>query len=174
MKNNQKEIYLAGGCFWGVEGYFQKVDGIVETTVGYANGTKENPSYEDACSGEFGFAEVAHVVFGSEQLSVEELLMHFLRIVDPYSVNRQGNDVGLQYRSGIYYADEALGEEVKQTIQRAPHAEDFVIEIEPLNNFYAAEEYHQDYLIKNPTGYCHVNLATANDSLPSSIEHFEK
>lgn len=166
---HEQEIYLAGGCFWGVEAYFQKVDGVIATTSGYANGTKENPSYEEVCTGRYGFTETVRVVFNEQQVTLEQILMHYLRIIDPYAVNKQGNDRGVQYRTGIYYKTEELGHAVKELVQQVPDAINFNIEIEPLKNFYAAENDHQDYLMKNPLGYCHVNLAQADEPLPKTI-----
>src|SRR5690554_973567 len=101
----RKEIWLAGGCFWGVEAYFSRVRGVVATTAGYANGEKENPTYEEVCSGTTGHAETVHVVYDPEVISLAQLLQYFFQIIDPTARNRQGNDVGSQYRSGVYYRD---------------------------------------------------------------------
>ncbi|WP_018659330.1 peptide-methionine (S)-S-oxide reductase MsrA [Allofustis seminis] len=174
MHERQQTIYLAGGCFWGVEGYFQRVAGVIDTMVGYANGTKAHATYQEVCSGAYHFAETVRVVYDIEAITTEEILMHFLRIVDPYSINQQGNDRGVQYRSGIYYESAVLGEEVKSLMKKAPNAEKFVIEIKPLTNFYPAEDAHQDYLKKNPTGYCHISLISAKEPLPVAIDQFKR
>lgn len=153
-----KVIYLAGGCFWGVEEYFSRLKGSIATEVGYANGSTENPAYEDLKQGRADHAETLRLVYDDAILPLPKILEHFLRFVDPYSIDRQGHDVGHQYRSGIYtnsqqerdfitnYLNEKVGHEHK-------------IAVMPLINFFPAEEYHQDYLKKNPHGYCHVNLS---------------
>jgi peptide methionine sulfoxide reductase msrA/msrB len=167
-KNNkdQQTIYFAGGCFWGVEGYFKRVDGVIDTQTGYANGNKENPTYKEVINNS-GHAETVKIVYDENVISLEELLLHFLRIVDPYSINRQGNDFGIQYRSGIYYTTEEQKTRVKRVIERFEEREGrkTAIEILSLEGFYDAEEYHQDYLDKNPNGYCHIPLNTADDPL---------
>ncbi|MDR0905332.1 MAG: peptide-methionine (R)-S-oxide reductase MsrB [Oscillospiraceae bacterium] len=153
-----KIIYLAGGCFWGVEKYIALIPGVVNTSVGYANGNTENPSYEDVCRRGTGHAETVEVTYDEKVLPLTRLLDLYAEVIDPTSVNRQGGDVGTQYRTGVYYTDEAdaaiirgwlvlLGESLT-----APVA----VECEQLWNFYVAEEYHQDYLDKNPNGYCHI------------------
>lgn len=163
-KDNLKEIYLAGGCFWGLEGFIKKLPGVYDTDVGYANGNTKNPSYEDVCQKNTGHAETVHVYYDPSVLSLDNLIKGFFKVVDPTSLNRQGNDRGSQYRSGIYYTDPAdLG-----TIQNAvdeeqkKHEQKIVAEILPLDNYYLAEDYHQDYLDKNPSGYCHINLNEAD------------
>jgi peptide methionine sulfoxide reductase msrA/msrB len=159
-------IYFAGGCFWGVEGYFKRVDGVVETQAGYANGLTENPTYSEVINGS-GHAETVKVDYNENVVSLEELILHFLRTIDPYSVDRQGNDVGGQYRSGIYYTTQEQAERVKRVIQTFEEKEGrkTAIEIASLQAFYDAEDYHQDYLDKNPYGYCHIDLNTADDPL---------
>ena len=153
----RKTIYLAGGCFWGVEAYFKRQKGVVETTVGYCNGTTAFPKYEDLKSGKASHAETVKIVYDDQMISLETLLVHYLRFVDPYSVDRQGEDEGHQYRSGVYYCDllDGIGAESFFSGRLEPG---WKIEIKQMNNFYPAEEYHQDYLDKNPGGYCHVNL----------------
>lgn len=158
-----KKIWLAGGCFWGVEGYFQQLQGVVDTTVGYGQGQTVNPSYQQVCSGQTGHTEVCEVVYDQTKITLSKILEHFFRIIDPTSLNRQGPDRGTQYRSGIYYTeeqDEAVIKDVLQRVQES-YKQPVVVEVEPLQTFYAAEEYHQDYLKKNPHGYCHVDLALA-------------
>ena len=157
-----KEIWLAGGCFWGVQAFFSRVYGVAEATAGYANGQTENPTYEEVCSGRTGHAETVHLRYDPDLVTLTSLLHHFFRIIDPTTLNRQGNDRGVQYRSGIYYRD-AEDLPVIQAVIAAVQPEyrqPIVTEVLPLANFYPAEEYHQDYLDKNPGGYCHVDFST--------------
>lgn len=156
-----KTIYLAGGCFWGMEKYFSLVRGVLSTLVGYANGTKDNPSYEDLKKGRDDAAETLKIEYDENVVSLEKLLELFLRAVDPYSVNKQGEDEGIQYRSGIYYLDEKDKEIIINYFHRI-NLQNYAIEVLPLNRFFKAEEYHQDYLNKNPQGYCHINIALLN------------
>lgn len=154
-----KEIYLAGGCFWGVQAYFDRMLGVVYTNVGYANGESDETDYYSI--DETGHAETIYVVYDPEVLSLKELLGYYYGIIEPTVLNRQGNDVGIQYRTGIYYADEADLETIQMATseEQMKHPEPIVTEIEPLKNYVLAEEYHQDYLVKNPGGYCHVDLS---------------
>lgn len=152
-----ERIYLAGGCFWGVEAYFKSLKGVVNTTVGYANGNKANPKYEELKTGLASHAETVLIEYNEAEISLEKLLEHFLRFVDPYSVDRQGHDVGHQYRSGVFYESESDKERVLKYFSETLN-KDYKILVEKLDNFYDAEEYHQDYLDKNPGGYCHVDL----------------
>lgn len=153
-----KEIYLAGGCFWGTEHYFKQIRGVISTEVGYANGNTSNPTYEEVYTDTTGFAECVKICYDSDIVELRLLLEMFFRSIDPTSLNRQGNDVGTRYRTGIYYTtidDLATIEEVYNDIQRII-GEELMVELEPLRSFYPAEEYHQDYLDKNPAGYCHI------------------
>lgn len=170
------EIVLAGGCFWGVEAYISRLFGIYGTTVGYANGEGENPSYEWVCSGTTGFAEAVHVTYVAEKISLEKLLTEFFKIIDPTSVNRQGNDRGSQYRSGIYYTNEEDAAVIQKVIQneQLKYKSQIVTEVLPLKNYYIAEEYHQRYLEKNPRGYCHIDLNQADDELSIDPVHYQK
>ena len=169
-------IYLAGGCFWGVEGYFKRIEGVKDTTCGYANGRTENPSYEDVCRHDTGHAETVKVDFDDEVISLEDLLIYYFRIIDPVSVNKQGNDVGTQYRTGIYYTDESQLPVIKAAIEREQrkYNEKIAVEVLPIENFYSAEEYHQDYLDKNPNGYCHINLSSAYEPIVRSEKYKRK
>nr|WP_288916482.1 peptide-methionine (R)-S-oxide reductase MsrB [uncultured Lachnoanaerobaculum sp.] len=169
-------IYLAGGCFWGVEGYFKRIEGVKGTTCGYANGRTENPSYEDVCRHDTGHAETVKVDFDDEVISLEDLLIYYFRIIDPVSVNKQGNDVGTQYRTGIYYTDESQLPVIKAAIEREQrkYNEKIAVEVLPIENFYSAEEYHQDYLDKNPNGYCHINLSLADEPIVRSEKYKRK
>ncbi|WP_040214417.1 peptide-methionine (S)-S-oxide reductase MsrA [Clostridium polynesiense] len=155
-----KEIVLAGGCFWGVEEFLSRIKGVAETEVGYANGRTENPTYEQVCNLNTGFAEAVYIKYDENLLSLEDLLEEYWGIVDPTVLNRQGPDVGSQYRTGIYYLDERDRDIIvksRDNIQKS-YEKKVVTEIEPLKNYYKAEEYHQKYLKKNPNGYCHIKL----------------
>ena len=169
-------IYLAGGCFWGVEGYFKRIEGVKGTTCGYANGRTDNPSYEDVCRHDTGHAETVKVDFDDEVISLEDLLIYYFRIIDPVSVNKQGNDVGTQYRTGIYYTNESQLPVIKAAIEREQrkYNEKIAVEVLPIENFYSAEEYHQDYLDKNPNGYCHINLGLADEPIVRSEKYKRK
>ena len=153
-----KTIYFAGGCFWGTEHYFKMIKGVVGTTVGYANSIMENPSYKDVCSGDTLAAETVKVDYDPSLVSLEFLTRMFFHAIDPTSLNRQGNDIGTQYRTGIYYTDNEDLAEIHKVFeeQRSTTEGEIVVEVKALQNFYAAEDYHQDYLDKNPDGYCHL------------------
>ena len=156
--NKLKEIYLAGGCFWGTEKYLSLVDGIDKTEVGYANGNTENPTYEDVCYRDTGHAETVKVRYNPDEIRLEFILKLFYDVIDPIAVNRQGNDVGTQYRTGIYYVDAKDKDIITYSIKelQKSYTKPIAIEVMPLQNYYAAEEYHQKYLDKNPSGYCHI------------------
>lgn len=158
-----KKIYFAGGCFWGVQAYFSLLEGVITTTTGYANGNKENPTYEEVCTGETDFAETVMVEYDSNTVALDILLDHFFGIINPTSLNRQGNDIGTQYRTGIYYVDETDREQIIMKIdaEQRKYPNKIQTEVGKLKNFYEAEEYHQDYLDKNPLGYCHIDLSKA-------------
>lgn len=155
-----KEIYFAGGCFWGTEHYFKMVNGVIETEVGYANGHTESPTYQDVCTDKTGFAETVRIGYNPVVISLEFLTEMYFKAIDPTSVNQQGHDKGTQYRTGIYYTDEEDIPTLKKVYDRV-QAEvklRLAVELLPLQNFYTAEDYHQDYLDKNPDGYCHLPL----------------
>ena len=153
-----KTIYLAGGCFWGVEKYLSLIQGVTSTIVGYANGSTENPSYRDVCYNNTGHAEAVKVEYDPAQISLNYLLELYYEVINPVSLNRQGPDAGTQYRTGIYYTNEADRETILGSIDVLQKGCDdlVVVEVKPLENFYPAEEYHQNYLDKNPGGYCHI------------------
>lgn len=155
-----KKIWLGGGCFWGVEAYFQQIKGVVDTTVGYGQGTFPQPTYEQVCSGLTGHAEICEVIYDEKVLPLEQILDHLFRIIDPTTLNRQGPDRGTQYRTGIYYSAENEERIIRSFLKEKQvlYAAPIVVEVEPMKNFYAAESYHQDYLQKVPNGYCHINL----------------
>ena len=165
-----KVIYLAGGCFWGLEAYMQKLNGVEDAISGYANGKTENPSYYDLKTS--GHAETVKVIYNPLIISLEDILAHYLRVVNPVSINKQGNDVGTQYRTGIYYTDEADKAIIENILakEQTKHDKPIAIEVEPLKHFYDAEEYHQDYLEKNPGGYCHIDLSLADKPLDKDEE----
>lgn len=158
-------IYLAGGCFWGVEAYIARIYGVAVVTVGYANGNTQNPTYEDVCFKNTGFAETAQVSYDPEKISLEKLLQYYFKIIDPTSLNKQGNDRGDQYRTGIYFTDEKDFKVIKEVVamEQKKYSKTIVTEVLPLKNYYLAEEYHQDYLEKNPNGYCHVDFSNLGD-----------
>ena len=154
---DMKNIYFAGGCFWGVQKYFDQFDGVVFTEVGYANGPSEEPSYQEVCNAS-GHAETVRVVYDETKISLTDLLNYYFLVIDPVSVNRQGNDTGVQYRTGIYYTEEGQLSEIEPVYAREQEKASvpLAVELTPLENFYTAEEYHQKYLDKNPYGYCHI------------------
>ena len=158
MEENRAEIFLAGGCFWGTEHFIKQISGVVDTQVGFANGDTLCPSYEDVCKRGTGHAEAVKVVYDKAQAPLEFILKLFFKTIDPTSLNRQGNDFGTQYRTGIYYTDDADLATIKAAITALEKRIDnkAAIEVLPLKNFFAAELYHQDYLDKNPGGYCHI------------------
>ncbi len=152
------EIYLAGGCFWGLEKYLSSIRGVKATRVGYANGETENPSYEAVCYHNTGHAETVQVQYDPGILPLEFLLYLYFEAIDPLAVNRQGPDIGVQYRTGIYYRDKNDLPVIKNSLAQLQqnNAEPIAVEVKELENFYPAEEYHQKYLDKNPAGYCHI------------------
>lgn len=156
-----KEIYFAGGCFWGTEHYFKQIKGVVETAVGYANGHTPDPTYQEVYTDGTGYAETVKVVYDPKLISLELLTDLYFHSIDPLSLNKQGEDTGTRYRTGIYYTDEEDLPVLKKVYDQVASQYDtpLAVELEPLRNFYTGEEYHQDYLDKNPTGYCHLPKA---------------
>ena len=153
-----KRIVIGGGWFWGVEKVFSMIPGVLNTEVGYANGKTKNPTYEEVCHNNTDFVEVCYITYDENKISLEDLLERFWSIIDPTAVDRQGMDVGRQYRSGIYYLDEedfSTLKKSKEEVQKR-YFMPIATEIEKLKNYYKAEEYHQGYLRKNPNGYCHI------------------
>jgi len=152
-----EEVVLGGGCFWCTEASFKEVAGVLEVTSGYAGGDAENPSYREVCSGDTGHAEVVRIEYREEKVSLEKLLELFFRIHDPTTEDRQGPDMGNQYRSIILYQNEEQREKVEAFIEdkRDEYEDEIVTEVKSLDNFYRAEERHQDYFEKNPeNAYC--------------------
>jgi len=168
-KNGEAEIYLAGGCFWGMEGYFKRVKGVLETCVGYANGNSENASYNDLHSSDH--AETLRIIYDEHVVSLTELLVRFFTIIDPTSINQQGNDRGRQYRTGIYYTNKELKPKIDAfiTFMQKKIKDKIAVEVLPLQHFIIGEEYHQNYLGKNPGGYCHINLNLAFEPLDKHL-----
>ena len=154
-----KEIYFAGGCFWGIEKLFSSLPGVTSVISGYANGREDIvPDYEKVCSGITGYKETVKVSYNIEKTSLEALLFAYFSVIDPTIPNRQGFDKGTQYQVGIYYTDEESEKIVRKIAEIEKTAVSaFVVETEPLLTFFKAEEYHQQYLTKNPNGYCHIN-----------------
>lgn len=155
-----KEIYLAGGCFWGAEHYFRNIEGVVDTEVGFANGDTPAPTYEQVYTDTTGYAETVRVIYNPDGLPLDELLRAFFCAIDPLSLNKQGEDEGTRYRTGVYYTDPAdlpVAMRVFEEIQ-AESSSPLAVELLPLKNFFVAEGRHQDYLVKNPDGYCHLPI----------------
>lgn len=157
-----KEIYFAAGCFWGAQHFFAGVDGVKEAVAGYANGNGENPSYEEVYTDTTGFAETVRVRYDESRISLPQLTELYFTIINPLSLNKQGGDIGTRYRTGVYYTEEAEKALILPVFEAEARrlGAPLVVELEPLRNFYLAEERHQDYLDKNPDGYCHVPLKT--------------
>ncbi|MGE5627377.1 MAG: peptide-methionine (R)-S-oxide reductase MsrB [Solirubrobacterales bacterium] len=160
----KKEIYFAGGCFWGTEKYLENIQGVVSTEVGYANGNTSNPTYEEVCHYNTGHAEAVKVEYDNEKISLPFLLELYYEVINPVSINRQGNDIGTQYRTGIYFIDHEDESVILESINnlQKKYKEKLAIEVEPHKNYTRAEEYHQKYLNKNPNGYCHIRLDKFN------------
>lgn len=152
-------IYLAGGCFWGLEKLMQSIPGVIWATSGYANGKAGYvPTYQLVCTGSTGYRETVRVEYDTQKVSLDALLFAYFQVIDPTVKNRQGNDRGSQYQTGVYFADEASQKTVERIAEiESQRHDNFVVEIGPLERFYDAEEYHQDYLDKNPSGYCHIS-----------------
>jgi len=162
---NMETAIFAAGCFWGVEEYFSRVKGVINSESGYTGGTKKHPSYEEVCADKTGHAEAVRITFDPKVVSYERLLQHFWELHDPTSLNKQGNDIGSQYRSAIFYATPEQEKAAKASLENltssGKYSKKIVTEIVPAKEFYPAEEYHQDYLKKNPRGYCHIDLRKA-------------
>jgi len=164
-KQEQRIIYLAGGCFWGLEAYMERIQGVTDAVSGYANGKGDTTNYQLLHATDH--AETVKVTYDPNKISLDKLLQYYFRVIDPTSINKQGNDRGRQYRTGIYYQneqDKAVIEAALKTLQSKYH-EPIQIEVEPLKNYVEAEEYHQDYLKKNPNGYCHIDIKKADEPL---------
>lgn len=159
LMQNTKTIYLAGGCFWGMQKLMDSLEGVVSTTVGYANGNKEIiPDYKLVCGGNTGYKETVKVDYNPENISLENILKAYFYVIDPSVENKQGLDTGTQYQTGVYYIDEADLPVINAAADEVRQARGvFKVQIEPLTVFYPAEEYHQKYLQKNPNGYCHIS-----------------
>ena len=165
------EIYLAGGCFWGLEEYFSRISGVLQTSVGYANGQVETTNYQ--LIKETDHAETVQVVYDEKVVSLREILLYYFRVIDPLSVNQQGNDRGRQYRTGIYYLEEADLPTINTVVreQELLIGRKIAVEVEKLRHYILAEDYHQDYLKKNPGGYCHIDVRDAEKPLIDSANY---
>lgn len=170
---NLEDIWFAGGCFWGVEAYMARVYGVYDVTSGFANGTTENPTYKEVLYKNTGHAETVHVQYDPERIDLESLVSQFFLIIDPTLLNQQGNDKGTMYRTAVFYEDEAERAIIDGVVASEAERYDkpIVTEVEPLEHYYLAEEYHQDYLEKNPDGYCHIEFDSLEDQeIPSLID----
>lgn len=158
-----KTIYLAGGCFWGVQRFFDQFDGVIRTETGYANGPEKAPTYQDVCA-DSGHAETVRIDYDESRITLEELLDDYFMVIDPTSVNRQGHDEGIQYRTGIYWTEESQVPVIEARMKKEQEkaGQPLAVETGKLVNFFPAEEYHQKYLEKNPGGYCHIPLGLLN------------
>ena len=156
-----QDLYFAAGCFWGAQKFFAKVKGVTFTEVGFANGFTENPTYKEVYTDQTGYAETVHLQYDTDIITEERLTELFLRAIDPLSLNKQGEDEGTRYRTGVYFVNEAQVPGISAALDRCAAAlgQPLAVELLPLQNFYRAEEYHQDYLEKNPNGYCHLSPA---------------
>ena len=165
------EIYLAGGCFWGLEEYFSRISGVLETSVDYANGQVETTNYQ--LIKETDHAETVQVIYDEKAVSLREILLYYFRVIDPLSVNQQGNDRGRQYRTGIYYLEEADLPTINTVVreQELLIGRKIAVEVEKLRHYILAEDYHQDYLKKNPGGYCHIDVRDAEKPLIDAADY---
>ncbi|MGL5956485.1 MAG: peptide-methionine (S)-S-oxide reductase MsrA [Brevinema sp.] len=163
-----KKIILAGGCFWGVEKFFSLIKGVISTETAYVNGDTDNPSYEQVCRGS-NHTEAVLVEYDANQVSLETLLDYYYQIIDPTSINKQGNDVGPQYRTGIYYEDPADKTVIRGSLEKLQQSynQKIAIEVDAIKNYTRAESYHQHYLDKNPSGYCHISQASFDNAKKS-------
>lgn len=171
--DNLKDIWFAGGCFWGVEAYMARVYGVYDVTSGYANGTTDNPTYKEVLYKNTGHAETVHVQYDPERIDLESIVSQFFMIIDPTLLNQQGNDKGTMYRTAVFYEDPAERDIIDgvAAAEAERYDQPIVTEIEPLEHYYLAEDYHQDYLEKNPDGYCHIEFDSLEDQeIPSLID----
>ena len=171
-----KEVYLAGGCYWGVEKYLSNIKGVKETTVGFANGNTEHPTYQQVRYENTGHAEAVKVIYDADKLTLSILLRLFYEIIDPTSVDKQGEDEGHQYRTGIYFVNKEDEQVIMKSLQELEQSvgQPLAIEACVLEHFYDAEEYHQKYLDKNPGGYCHVPFSKIHWVKEIDLMSFEK
>ena len=154
----KKEIYLAAGCFWGAERYLKAIHGVIATEVGFANGNISHPTYREVSTDATGYAETVHLTYDTEEIGLDRILQLYFKAIDPTSVNRQGADTGTRYRTGIYYSDPEDLTAIRRIYDRISGElkTPLAVEVKPLKNFYRAESEHQNYLEKNPGGYCHI------------------
>lgn len=173
QKDQLSEIYLAGGCFWGLEAYMSRVYGVYDVTSGYANGPFLGATYEDLIQRNSGHAETVHVQYDPNRVNLDTLLTYYFKVIDPTSLNKQGNDRGVQYRTGIYYTDEKELPVIHAAIeaQQTKYTKKIVVEVLPLKGYDIAEDYHQDYLEKNPNGYCHIDLEVVKEIVINPMDY---
>lgn len=171
-----KEIYFAGGCFWGVDEYFSRIDGVIKTEAGYANGNTKNPTYEDVSYKNTTHVEVVRVEYDPNIISLNTLVAQYFKIIDPTTLNKQGNDVGVQYRTGVYYTNKNDVEKIEKVFTkiRKEYAKPVLVELLPLQNYYKAEDYHQQYLKKTPNGYCHISYDSLKDIVYEDGKKYKK
>lgn len=158
LKSPIRDIYLAGGCFWGTQHYLSLLRGVLKAEAGYANGNVSNPTYEQVYTDTTGFAETVYVRYDSSIITLSELLGMYFKTIDPTLLNRQGGDHGTRYRTGIYFTTPDDLPVIRQSVRKIAiqYSDPIVVEVSPLTSFYIAEDYHQDYLKKHPDGYCHI------------------
>lgn len=168
-----KDIYLAGGCFWGVQKYFDLIDGIIGTEVGYANGKSKNPTYQSVCKGS-GHAETVHIIYNPDIIKLDRLLEYYYDIIDPTSFHKQGEDEGIQYRTGIYYTNKKDVELIVNSLEnlQKKYKKKIVVEVEKLNNYTRAEKYHQKFLKNHPFSYCHIPNHKFRDVVNKDMAHY--
>lgn len=161
IQKNIDTIFFAGGCFWGTEHLFKQIEGVLKTEAGFANGNIKNPTYKDVVTQKTGYAETVKVIYDTTLVKLDLLLDFYFQSIDPTSIDKQGNDFGNQYRTGIFYTSPRQLPiiERKLKLESVRYSQNIVVEVTPLKSYYKAEEYHQDYLNKNPNGYCHINPA---------------
>ncbi len=179
IDKNHKTIYFAGGCFWGVEKYFEMIPGVVATDVGYANSVVDKPSYQQVVTGNTNASEAVRVVYDPAKVSLKHLLDMYYKVINPTSLNKQGNDIGTQYRTGVYYTDDSDVRTIEKSINKLAkdYREPIQIEVLALQNYFRAEEYHQKYLEKNPDGYCHIGkkeFEAAEKSVDTSLTNGDR
>ena len=169
--NSLKEIFFAGGCFWGTEKVFKAVPGVTDTEVGYANGSTYDPTYQQVCTDLTGHRETVRVIYDENMVSLEDLVHVFFIVIDPTVKDMQGADRGTQYQTGVYYSDNADLPVIEMLFEAEKEKYcKFFVELKPLECFWPAEEYHQDYLDKNPGGYCHIT----SDEMREVQNYFQK
>lgn len=167
----KRKIYLAAGCFWGTQAYFRRFYGIIETSVGYANGNTLKTSYKELKN--TLHVETLELIYDDNIIRLEEILLHYFKIIDPLSLNKQGEDEGTQYRTGIYYEDDNDLKIINKILnyEQKKYDEKILVEVDKINGYILAEDYHQDYLEKNPTGYCHIHIGKLTNPIDFELKN---